>query len=184
MTFREYIKSQPITSDPLGDFVGDVKDDREFPDVANRAELVSYLHGRGACSAAVRTGEAWWGRYLVAGGVVALDVQRRSAAPVEHDSAPVKMRGEVLGEVWWRGRQWAVTDYGIEALNGCYNFEWKRMLDRVDIHGWPEHMSGKNWVDIDDFITAWLVGVALHSKHSDSLRRCIGRSYVRPEVDG
>jgi hypothetical protein len=31
--------------------------------------------------------------------------------------------------VYWRGRQWAVTDYGIEALSGLYHIPWCNLED-------------------------------------------------------
>jgi hypothetical protein len=59
---------------------------------------------------------------------------------------------EPLSEpVFWMGAQWAVTSYGIEALNGKYHIprEDLRMID------WPAHMAVKNWVWEDDFKKAY-----------------------------
>jgi hypothetical protein len=41
-----------------------------------------------------------------------------AAYVVEMDTTSVACRGEALREIWWRGRQWAVTSYGIECLDG------------------------------------------------------------------
>jgi hypothetical protein len=46
---------------------------------------------------------------------------------IEHSSEPVKLCGEELHEIWWRGRPWAVTAYGVEALDGCYCIERGRL---------------------------------------------------------
>jgi hypothetical protein len=73
----------------------------------------------------------------------------------------VHCRGEELGEIWWRGAQWAVTAHGIEALDGTYPIEKHRLLEKP-AHLWPEHMAGKTWVDVDEFTTAWMVGLVLH----------------------
>jgi hypothetical protein len=73
----------------------------------------------------------------------------------------VKVRGDRLDEIWWRGAQWAVTDRGIECLDGTYFIDKARLLEEPD-YSWPQHMSGKGWVDIDEFTTAWLVALVLH----------------------
>jgi hypothetical protein len=70
----------------------------------------------------------------------------------------VTMRGDRLGNIWWRGAQWAVTEDGIERLDGGYVIEKTRLQELP----WPLHMAGKVWVDIEEFATAWLVGLMLH----------------------
>lgn len=67
-----------------------------------------------------------------------------------------------LSATWWVGRQWAVTAYGLEALDGRYLIEKARLTERVDTWSWPTHMGDKAWVDIEDFITAWLVAMTMH----------------------
>lgn len=52
-----------------------------------------------------------------------------------------------LDRILFRGKQWAVTEYGVEALNGEYPIE-KSRLSEPD---WEEHMSHKKWVDSGDF---------------------------------
>jgi hypothetical protein len=79
------------------------------------------------------------------------------------DTTSVACRGEALREIWWRGRQWAVTSYGIECLDGTYSFEAKRLAEGLHSSGpveasWCVSMAEKGWVDVDDFATAWLVG--------------------------
>jgi hypothetical protein len=77
----------------------------------------------------------------------------------------VENRGDSLSEVWWQGRQWAVTSHGIEARDGCYVIEGSRLNEvrgKTGAPDWPLHMAAKTWVDRDDFCTAFLVGLALH----------------------
>lgn len=78
---------------------------------------------------------------------------------IEHDSTPVHVRGEPLHQIYWRGRQWAVTSYGIERLNGAY------AIAAADLKQlwWPGQIIRKTWVDQTDFLTAWLVALPLHS---------------------
>src|SRR4051812_32559167 len=87
---------------------------------------------------------------------------RRGERPVEIDRSPVPVRGEPLHAVWWRGRQWAVTAYGIECLDGTYAIEASRLAEEIGSFAWPEHMSEKDWCDPEEFATAWLVALAMH----------------------
>ena len=65
--------------------------------------------------------------------------------------------------VWWRGqKQWAVTAYGIESLDGQYRIEASCLLN-MD-HPLPMAMAEKNWVNIEEFTTAWMVALLLHGK--------------------
>lgn len=71
-----------------------------------------------------------------------------------------------LGQVWWKGKQWAVTSDGIETLRTpMYVIEKDRLLEQFKDRQpfpWPRHMNAKDWVDIDEFTTAWLVALVLH----------------------
>ena len=113
----------------------------------------------------------------------------RGNAAIEYDRTPVATRGDRLDRILWRGRQWAVTDYGIECLDGTYYIEKIRIAENADTYGWPLHVSQKSWVDSDDFCTAWLVAIALHGVciSQAHVRGAIGRSYpaeMRPVVRG
>ena len=100
-----------------------------------------------------------------------------TARPIELSSAPVKVRGEALDEIWWRGKQWAVTSYGIECLDGTYFFTADRLLEDLPSgRSWAEHMAEKIWVDVDEFVTAWLVALVLHGHEQ---RKMIRESVVR-----
>jgi hypothetical protein len=116
---------------------------------------------------------------------------RRGVNRIETSREPVKVRGEALNEVWWRGKQWAVTAYGIEYLDGTYVAEASRLAEQPD-YPWPMHMAEKTWVDIDDFTTAWMAALLLHGKADKvdpvAVREMFGR--LRPprvgpgEADG
>jgi hypothetical protein len=82
---------------------------------------------------------------------------KRGNDPVRYVDQSVKVRGEPLDEIWWSGRQWAVTAFGIEALDGTYVIEKDRLLEKLSVLSWAEHVGNKLWVDDDDFVTARLV---------------------------
>lgn len=88
---------------------------------------------------------------------------KRGVARIEMASNPVTVRGEALDEIWWRGKQWAVTAHGIECLDGTYQFDAARLAENPD-YLWPKHMDGKDWVDIEEFSTAWMVALLLHGQ--------------------
>lgn len=46
---------------------------------------------------------------------------------------------------------WAVTDYGLECLADEYAIEKKRLRE----NDWLDHMAGKTWVDMRDFLAAY-----------------------------
>jgi hypothetical protein len=62
--------------------------------------------------------------------------------------------GRLSKPVHWRGRQWAVTAYGIEGLEYPYLIDRHRIWEDEDVHGWVKHMAEKNWVDLADFTEA------------------------------
>lgn len=110
--------------------------------------------------------------------------QRRRDRPIAIDRTPVKIRGEDLHPVWWRGRQWAVTAYGIERLDGAYTIEADRLTELMESGGWPEHMGGKRWVDTEEFATAWLVALVLHGAQvtAKDVRQAVARAVVHSEA--
>lgn len=114
----------------------------------------------------------------------------RGARPVEMDTTPVACLGEELDEIWWRGRQWAVTSFGVECLDGTYAFEAKRLAEGCSKGdspqaSWIVHMAEKSWVDLDDFATAWLVALSLHGVHvaSETVRRVIAEQPLYPREE-
>jgi hypothetical protein len=85
----------------------------------------------------------------------------------------VEVVGDRMHEIWWRGRQWAVTAHGVEALDGSYAITHNRLLEELRTHPWPMHMAEKDWVDIDEFATAWLIAILLSGQ---------GRAPILPHI--
>ena len=56
-----------------------------------------------------------------------------------------------------RGRQWAVTKFGIECRDGSYAIAGDRYEEDEPNYSWVQHMAGKDWVDIEDFAEAMRV---------------------------
>ena len=88
------------------------------------------------------------------------------------DTALVANRGELLYEKIWQGRQWAVTEYGIEARDGTYTIAAERLPETREFRGqrlpfWPLHMAEKSWVDIRDFCTAFLAALACYPEFAE-----------------
>lgn len=79
---------------------------------------------------------------------------------VENARNEVHLRGEPLATEWWRGRQWSVTEFGLERRDGLYAIP-AECLDGIG-RSWPQHMAEKRDIDQTDFITAWIVALALH----------------------
>ncbi|MDB5433513.1 MAG: hypothetical protein JWP35_4629 [Caulobacter sp.] len=71
-------------------------------------------------------------------------------------------------EIIWRGRQWAVTDHGLETLGEPYHYHLEKgqLVQRWDDGslGLPQHLMEKTWLDVDDFLTAYLVALAVHAE--------------------
>lgn len=63
MKFRKYVRSRRRTDDAVGDFIGDAKADRSFPDVKSWGRLERYLISRGACTGATRAAKTLWCDY-------------------------------------------------------------------------------------------------------------------------
>jgi hypothetical protein len=66
--------------------------------------------------------------------------------------------------------QWAVTDFGIEAVEPLptYEIEAERLGETteragVPLYDWPVHMAEKIWVDIEAFIEAFEVALRKHA---------------------
>jgi hypothetical protein len=82
--------------------------------------------------------------------------------PIETDRTMIPVRGDAPGEIFWRGKQWAVTVHGLECLDGTYFVEKGRLDEDLGAHSWLDQLAEKTWVDIDDFVTAWMVAVLYH----------------------
>jgi len=56
----------------------------------------------------------------------------------------------------WKGDQWRVTPYGVEAIAGNYSIPRSRLAEQH----WVEHLAEKEWVNVPDFIEALRIGRA------------------------
>jgi hypothetical protein len=73
--------------------------------------------------------------------------------------------------VYWRGRQWAVTGYGLETIGEPYHYfiEAARLGSRG--HGGPDHFSvlrhllEKGWCDREDLAEAYRQAIRFHKQH-------------------
>jgi hypothetical protein len=80
--------------------------------------------------------------------------------PIENAAA--KLSGPLEGEPLWVGRQWAVTTAGIEALDGSYPIAASRLAEDIPHWSWIRQLGEKEWCDLADFTTAFMVAIALH----------------------
>lgn len=88
------------------------------------------------------------------------------APPAYRATNRVRVRGEKLSRIIWNGRQWAVTKSGIEARDGTYFIDKRRLWENEATFGWVRHMSEKDWVDQPDFAEALRIARDVHAKHS------------------
>ena len=93
------------------------------------------------------------------------ETQKSSSGPIVINTTRVKVCGDPLTQIWWQGKQWAVTEYGIECRDGTYPIAAKKLtydLDNGSDHGLIEQMCSKGWVDMNDFSTAYFVALSMH----------------------
>lgn len=69
------------------------------------------------------------------------------------------IRAKLDEPVYWSGRQWAVTAYGIESVG---EFEYFIEAERLNENDWFDHMAGKTWVDLPDFAAALYIARYVH----------------------
>lgn len=76
----------------------------------------------------------------------------------------IPCRGEALAHpLYWQGRQWAATAYGVERRDGCYHIAADRLWENEHCYGWVRHMADKGGVDTVDFAEALRVARMVHS---------------------
>ena len=81
--------------------------------------------------------------------------QQLSVPPQYEAGNPVRCRGEGLSQpIYWQGRQWSVTAYGIECRDGTYVIEKERIWENEERYGWVMHLRSKEWCDLEDFAEA------------------------------
>jgi len=57
-------------------------------------------------------------------------------------------------DIYWLGRQWAVTGFGIQAVDPKLNREFDVEVSRIGDEGLAEAMLSEDWFDIEDFASA------------------------------
>lgn len=82
-----------------------------------------------------------------------------------------------MSKVFFSNWQWAVTDYGMEAVSSDrtppYEIDAGRLDETSDrtagtVYGWPVHMAEKNWVDVAAFNEAFEKALVIHKSEYDS----------------
>jgi len=61
-------------------------------------------------------------------------------------------------DIYWLGKQWAVTGYGVQAVDKKLEMRFDVEADRIFEEGLAEPMRSEGWFDEHDFILA--LGVA------------------------
>lgn len=56
--------------------------------------------------------------------------------------------------IYWQGKQWAVTAFGIEARDGSYPIKSDRIWDDNDEHGWIDQIAENGRFNVRDFAEA------------------------------
>lgn len=69
-----------------------------------------------------------------------------------------------MTEVWFKGRQWSVTEYGLESERPGYAIPKERLLEFLPDHSWLIQVVPKVWVDQDDFIAVFALALTMHGK--------------------
>jgi hypothetical protein len=91
-------------------------------------------------------------RYATA---LAEDARQLDAPPKYEWHDEIDVRGEELSlPIYWIGRQWCVTAFGVEARDGTYSIAADRLDEEEAQHGWVMHMAEKEWCDLADFAEA------------------------------
>jgi hypothetical protein len=91
----------------------------------------------------------------------------------QHDGDERDEREE-LGEILWTGRQWAVTEFGLETLDRdiAYSVPVAALGRKTYGSGGPghdtdepetlRHLCGKQWTDVEDLITGFSKALEIH----------------------
>ena len=57
-------------------------------------------------------------------------------------------------DIYWLGKQWAVTGYGIQAIDKKLEMKFDLDASRIWENGLAESMSAERWFNIEDFTEA------------------------------
>jgi hypothetical protein len=67
-------------------------------------------------------------------------------------------------DIFWIGRQWAVTGFGMQAINQKYNGQFDIPVERLWDGDLLTGVRGQKWFNPDDFAKALAVAQARHPK--------------------
>ena len=108
---------------------------------------------------------------------------------IRHSTNDIPLYGEALDEVWWVGRQWAVTRYGLEKRDGKYFVQKNRLVENLrEGWSWIGQIGCKSWADVEDVATAFYVAVAMHGfsltpENMDTLQKTLLHARRIQEID-
>ncbi len=97
-------------------------------------------------------------------------------AIVYDPAAPVPVTGDDCAFTLWRGRQWGVTEFGVERLDGRFAIPFSDLeAVRGKLFDWPERVAEQDGIDLEDFVTAF--GIALAVAADPERQRVFLRTY-------
>jgi hypothetical protein len=73
-------------------------------------------------------------------------------------------------DIYWLGRQWAVTGYGIQAVDKKLDMKFDVEAGRIWEEGLAESMASESWLDVDDFNEALAVARRRARQHPASFQ--------------
>src|SRR3954453_11408165 len=57
-------------------------------------------------------------------------------------------------DIYWLGKQWAVTGYGVQAVDKKLDMKFDIQAGRIWGEGLPQSKGAETWFDTDDFAEA------------------------------
>lgn len=77
-------------------------------------------------------------------------------------------------ETVYKNSQWMVYEDGdLDCIDGRYWIRAERLLElRMGggLYSWPIHLAGKNWVDLESFVRAWIAAIKFNEVDVDEDR--------------
>lgn len=85
----------------------------------------------------------------------------------------------------WEGKQWKVTDEGMEAFPVSYHIAAERLgeinsIGDEDMADWLFHLPEKEWLDYPDFVQAFFIALDVHEgKYKPLSNKAIGEGLAK-----
>src|SRR3954471_7818233 len=73
-------------------------------------------------------------------------------------------------DIFWIGRQWAVTGFGMQAINQKHDGRFDIPIERLWDDGLLDGVSGQKWFNPDDFAKGLAIAQARHPKPPQSAK--------------